>query len=100
MRKKIEPNDISLNSQTPSVLGSSSSEGTGSAVSCDSDDRLLGIDEAAELLGLSKGGLYHLVSARRIDVVRISSRCIRFSRRALREWIESLTQKAEKLPSD
>jgi len=58
------------------------------------DDRLLTIVEAARFLGLSVGGTYHLVSQRRIPVVRLSSRCIRFSRVALQDWIESLTQKA------
>jgi excisionase family DNA binding protein len=48
---------------------------------------LLTIVEAAEFLHLSVGGLYHLVSQRRVPVVRISSRCIRFSRLDLEKWI-------------
>jgi excisionase family DNA binding protein len=96
MRKRTE--DISLISQNHSTP-----EGLGSAncfVPDEADDRLLRVDEAAKMLGLSVGGLYHLVSQRRIHVVRISSRCIRFSQRALREWVESLTQKAEGFPED
>jgi excisionase family DNA binding protein len=64
------------------------------------EDRLLRVDEAARLLGLSVGGLYHLVNQMRVPVVRISSRCIRFSRRALLKWIEKLTQEAERFPED
>ena len=91
MRKKNERTDISLISQAPSQPRG----GGTSRISDNGDDRLLRIDEAARLLGLSVGGLYHLVSQSRIPVVRISSRCIRFSRRALSEWIESLTEPPE-----
>jgi excisionase family DNA binding protein len=61
------------------------------------EDRLLTVVEAASFLKLSVGGLYHLVSQRRIPVVRLSSRCIRFSRVALQEWIEGLTQEASEV---
>ena len=56
------------------------------------EDRLLTVVEAARLLNLSPGTLYHLISQRRIPVVRISSRCVRFRPQALIVWIESLTQ--------
>lgn len=56
---------------------------------------LFTVVEAAEFLKLSPGSLYHLVSEKRVPVIRISSRCIRFSRGALLEWVESLTQKIE-----
>jgi excisionase family DNA binding protein len=59
------------------------------------EDRLLTIAEAAKFLGLTVGGTYHLVSQRRIPVVRLSSRCIRFSLGALQKWIESLSQEAD-----
>lgn len=99
MRKKNEPRDSSLISQNVSTTTNRSGQ-CRSSVSSDENDRLLRVDEAAELLGLSSGGLYHLVSERRITVVRISSRCIRFRRCALWEWVESLTQKAERFPQD
>jgi excisionase family DNA binding protein len=57
-------------------------------------DRLLTVREAAAYLRLSPLSLYHFISQRRIPVVRLSSRCVRFSRHALSEWVESLTQKA------
>ena len=57
-----------------------------------SADRLLTIDEVAELTGLTKGSLYHFVSQRRIPVVRLSKRCIRFRQSDLSEWIETLCQ--------
>ena len=61
---------------------------------------LLTVVEAAEFLKLSPGSLYHLVSEKRVPVIRISSCCIRFSRRALLEWVESLTQKIEQFPGE
>lgn len=60
-----------------------------------SPDRLLTVCEAADFLRLAPGTVFHLVSQKRLPVVRISSRCIRFSRNALLRWIESLTQLAE-----
>jgi excisionase family DNA binding protein len=53
-------------------------------------DRLLTINEVAELTGLSVGGLYHLVSQGRIPVVRISRRCIRFRQSALHAWWDDM----------
>jgi excisionase family DNA binding protein len=89
MRNKHERTDISLISQSPSVIGQLDRNTGG-------EDRLLTVVEAARFLNLSAGGLYHLISQRRIPVVRISSRCVRFSRRALLEWVESLSQPADR----
>jgi excisionase family DNA binding protein len=63
------------------------------------DEHLWTISEAAHFLGLAPGSLYHLISQHRIPVVRISSRCVRFNRRALLEWIKHLTQEAEEFPN-
>jgi excisionase family DNA binding protein len=57
-------------------------------------DRLLTIEEVAELTGLASGSIYHLVSQRRIPVVRISSRCIRFRLSSLERWFDDLTEEA------
>jgi excisionase family DNA binding protein len=57
-----------------------------------SEDRLLTISEVSELTGLAVGTLYHFVSERRIPVVRLSKRCIRFRKRDLLDWIQTLTQ--------
>jgi excisionase family DNA binding protein len=59
------------------------------------EDRLLTIKEVAELTGLQVGSLYHLVSQKRIPVVRISSRCIRFRLSSLESWFAELTEEAE-----
>lgn len=40
-------------------------------------DRLLGVPEVAELMGLASGTVYHLISQKRIPVVRLSRRCVR-----------------------
>ena len=60
------------------------------------DDVLWTVVEAARFLNLEIGSVYHLVSASRVPVIRISSRCIRFSRRALQEWVQSRTEPAAK----
>ncbi len=55
-------------------------------------NRLLTIQEVARLTGLSVGTLYHFVSQKRIPVVRLSKRCIRFRQSDLSDWIQTLTQ--------
>jgi excisionase family DNA binding protein len=54
-------------------------------------DRLLTIEQVAALTGLTVGTLYHYVSERRIPVVRLSRRCIRFRLSDLLDWFEQLT---------
>jgi excisionase family DNA binding protein len=51
------------------------------------EDRLLTIQELSTLTGLTVGTLYHFVSQGRVPVVRISSRCIRFRKSDLNNWI-------------
>jgi excisionase family DNA binding protein len=55
------------------------------------DDRLLTIREVSEITQLSVGSLYHLVSAGRIPVVRLSRRCLRFRLSALEKWFQQLS---------
>jgi excisionase family DNA binding protein len=51
--------------------------------------------QAAHLLRLRNvGTIYHLVQQQRIPVIKLSARCIRFSRKALLDWIESMSQPA------
>jgi excisionase family DNA binding protein len=61
------------------------------------DRLLLTIQEVAKLTGFSVGTLYHFVSQRRIPVVRISSRCIRFRRSDLDAWIAHLARSADSI---
>jgi excisionase family DNA binding protein len=81
-RNKKESKDFSLISQVPFVCS-------------DGDDRLLTVPEAAQFLHIQPSSLYHLISQHRIPTIHISARCVRFSRRALHEWVESLTQAAD-----
>jgi excisionase family DNA binding protein len=55
-------------------------------------ERLLRIQEVSELTGLAVGSIYHMVSQKRIPVVRLSRRCIRFRLSDLQVWFEKLTQ--------
>jgi excisionase family DNA binding protein len=59
-------------------------------------DCLLTVAEAAQLLRLKNvNSMYQLVSQRRVPVIKLSARCIRFSRNALLRWLEELSQPAE-----
>jgi excisionase family DNA binding protein len=55
-------------------------------------DCLLTVPEAAQLLKLSVGTVYHLISEKRVPVIKMSPRCVRFSRQALLVWLDDLTQ--------
>lgn len=57
-------------------------------------DVLLNVNEAAELLRLSPGTIYQMVSARRLPgVAHLSKRCLRFWRGELLDWARSCTDK-------
>jgi excisionase family DNA binding protein len=74
---------------------SSGSESAKTGILADEDCLLTAVD-AARLLNLKNvGSIYQMVSHRRIPVVKLSARCIRFSRKALLEWIESMTQSVD-----
>lgn len=50
-------------------------------------DTLLTVSDVAELTQLSLGTIYHLVSQKRIPVIRISARCLRFRRSDIEAWL-------------
>jgi|SRR5579872_2946344 len=58
------------------------------------EDRLLNIVEAARFLNVAPSSLYHMIArpGSRIPVVRLSARCVRFRRRALIEWLDTLSR--------
>jgi excisionase family DNA binding protein len=91
MRNKNQTADSSLIS--PSLAGSDQPNRPNHE-----EDRLMTVVEAAEFLQLDVGTIYHFVSAKKIPVIKISARCIRFSRAGLLQWIESLTQSPETIP--
>ena len=51
------------------------------------EDHLINVKQVAELLGLVPGSVYHLISQRRLPVVRLSARCVRFRRSDIDRWI-------------
>ncbi len=55
-------------------------------------ERLLTVDEVAALLRLSRGSVYHMVSQGRLPCIRLSKRCLRFSREAIAQVIREMTQ--------
>jgi excisionase family DNA binding protein len=63
-------------------------------------ERLLTITELSEWTGLAVGTIYHFVSQKRIPVVRLSKRCIRFRYSDLVLWISSLTQNLQRSNPD
>jgi excisionase family DNA binding protein len=60
----------------------------------EAEDRLLTVAEAARFLNISIGGLYHMIARKNstIPTIRISRRCVRFSRRSLEKWTDSLME--------
>jgi excisionase family DNA binding protein len=62
-----------------------------------SSEALLTVRDVAELLGLSVGSVYHLISQKRIPVVKLSSRCVRFRRSDIDAWIASLVRFADSI---
>jgi excisionase family DNA binding protein len=50
-------------------------------------ESLLTIREVSEITQLTVGTLYHLISQRRIPVVRLSSRCVRFRKSDIEAWL-------------
>jgi excisionase family DNA binding protein len=56
-------------------------------VSDSENNRLMDIKAVASWTGLSVGTLYHLISQKRIPVVRISSRCVRFRQSDIEQWL-------------
>lgn len=53
----------------------------------ENDCVLLTIKQVALITGLAVGTLYHFVSQRRIPIVRISARCVRFRRSDIDAWL-------------
>ena len=51
------------------------------------EDRLLDVNEVAELLQLAPGSVYHFVSQGRLPCVRLSARCLRFRRSDIDAWV-------------
>jgi excisionase family DNA binding protein len=51
---------------------------------------LLTAAEVATLTGFAEGTIRHFVSQRRIPVVRISARCVRFRRSDIDLWLEEM----------
>jgi excisionase family DNA binding protein len=58
-------------------------------------EKLLKIAEAAELLRLAPGTIYHLISRRSIPCVKLSKRCVRFRQSELEQWISSHSQNSK-----
>jgi excisionase family DNA binding protein len=52
---------------------------------------LIKIEEVAKMIGFSKQGVYALVHKKKIPVVKISRRAIRFDVAAIEDWIKAKT---------
>lgn len=54
-------------------------------------EKLATYGEIADETGLPLGSLYSLVAQNRIPHIRIGRRCVRFSRKQVRGWLDSHT---------
>ena len=53
------------------------------------DEDVIGYEQAASVLGVKLSTLYAWVSRKSVPHYRISGQCVRFSRRALSQWLEA-----------
>jgi excisionase family DNA binding protein len=56
------------------------------------DNRLLDVDQAAELLGLHAGTLYRWARAGRVPCIRMGQRVLRFDPRSLEKYLRQNTR--------
>jgi len=54
---------------------------------------LLRVSEVASLLGISRSGVYRLISSNQIQVVLVNERCVRIARSEVARYVESLRGK-------
>jgi excisionase family DNA binding protein len=69
---------------------------SGTKDKAEDNDRLLNVNEAADLLGISAGTLYHWVSERRVPHVKLGIRCLRFRRASLETWVAECASDCDK----
>jgi excisionase family DNA binding protein len=58
-------------------------------------ERLFTIDDVCEITGLRPSTIYAMISQKKIPVVKISGRCVRFREKDIERWIEEKTIGAE-----
>jgi excisionase family DNA binding protein len=62
-------------------------------------EKLMTVDELAEMLGMTKTGIYQGVYHKRIPAISISKKCLRFSPAEIQEWLnKKKTHVVEKEP--
>lgn len=54
-------------------------------------DKLLTVDDLCRLTGLKRSTIYAMVHWKRIPVIKISGRCVRFRECAIQAWLEAKT---------
>ena len=59
-------------------------------------DRLMGVEEAAEFLGIAIGTLYNWSSQERIPKVQLSGKALRFRRSTLERFIDQRERPARR----
>lgn len=58
-------------------------------------EKLMTVEEVAEMLGLTRTAIYQMVYYRRIEgVIKISRKCLRFDPVAIRKWLAEKSQAA------
>jgi excisionase family DNA binding protein len=54
-------------------------------------EKLLTVEEVAEMIGFTRAGVYALIVKRRIPCIKISRRCVRFRQSDLEAWLRNKT---------
>lgn len=57
-------------------------------------EKLMKVDEVAEMLNLQRATIYQLVHHKRIPATKINKKCLRFDPKAIRAWLESKSRPA------
>jgi excisionase family DNA binding protein len=63
-------------------------------------DKLLTVKEAAEMLRLAPGTIYHLISRHAVPCVKLSKRCVRFRQSELEQWVSNHSENCDIKPGN
>ncbi|MFN3481043.1 MAG: helix-turn-helix transcriptional regulator [Thermodesulfovibrionales bacterium] len=58
-------------------------------------ERLLTVEEVAEMLGIKRHSVYHLVFHKRIPCLKISKGCLRFRKSDIEKWLKTKEQEVD-----
>lgn len=61
-------------------------------------EKLMKVEEVGQMLGLPRTTIYNLICERRIPVIKISKKCVRFDPVVIRKWLADKSQDVNPKP--